>query len=151
MPLGDRKNMVYAGSTVVYGRGTAVITGTGMNTEIGKIADALTLAEKKLTPLQIKLAKLSKVLTYLVLGIAALVFLLGVLRAGKLTAEVTLNSFMIAVSLAVAAIRGISRCCYGGTVYRCYKHGKRNAISAHSCGNLGTQIICSDKTGTHTE
>ena len=104
MPLGDRKNMVYAGSTVVYGRGTAVITGTGMNTEIGKITDALTLAEKKLTPLQIKLAKLSKVLTYLVLGIAALVFLLGVLRAGKLTAEVTLNSFMIAVSLAVAAI-----------------------------------------------
>lgn len=155
VPLGDRKNMVYAGSTVVYGRGTAVITGTGMNTEIGKIADALTLAEKKLTPLQIKLAQLSKVLTYLVLGIAALVFLLGVLRAGKLTAEVTLNSFMIAVSLAVAAIpEGLVAVVTIVLSIGVTNMAKRNAIirKLTAVETLGSaQIICSDKTGTLTQ
>ncbi|NCU32062.1 MAG: ATPase, partial [Candidatus Moranbacteria bacterium] len=71
VPLGDRKNMVYMGSTIVYGRGSAVVTGTGMDTEMGKIADALTHAEEGLTPLQKKLAQLSKILTVLVLGICA--------------------------------------------------------------------------------
>ncbi len=72
--LGDRKNMVFMGSTVVYGRGKAVVTGTGMDTEMGKIADALSKAEEGKTPLQIKLAGLSKILTYLVIGICVLVF-----------------------------------------------------------------------------
>ena len=72
VPLGDRKNMVYMGSTVVYGRALIVVTATGMHTEMGKIADALQKAEEGQTPLQKKLGQLSKVLTYLVLGICAL-------------------------------------------------------------------------------
>ena len=72
--LGDRKNMVYMGSTVVYGRGKAVITATGMDTEMGKIADALAQAEEGKTPLQIKLAGLSKILTSLVIGICVFIF-----------------------------------------------------------------------------
>ena len=86
--LGDRKNMVYMGSTVVYGRGTAVITATGMDTEMGKIADALATAEEGQTPLQIKMSQLSKILTWLVLGICALVFVVQLLRAGGFTVEV---------------------------------------------------------------
>ena len=69
IPLGDRKNMMYMGSTVVYGRGRAVVTGTGMNTEMGKIADALANAKDDATPLQIKLNQLSKIMTILVIGI----------------------------------------------------------------------------------
>lgn len=102
--LGDRKNMVYMGSTVVYGRGLAVVTATGMATEMGKIADAIHKAKESLTPLQIKLAQLSHVLTWLVLGICALIFGIGLIRAGSFTAEIVLDSFMLAVSLAVAAI-----------------------------------------------
>ena len=104
VPLGDRKNMVYMGSTVVYGRGRMVVTQTGMDTEMGKIADALATAEEGQTPLQIKMSQLSKILTWLVLGICALVFVVQLLRAGGFTVEVVLDSFMIAVSLAVAAI-----------------------------------------------
>ena len=72
--LGDRKNMAYMGSTVVYGRGQAVVIGTGMNTEMGKIADALTSAKKEETPLQKKLAQLSKILSFLVLAICVIIF-----------------------------------------------------------------------------
>lgn len=104
IPLGDRKNMVYMGSTVVYGRGKAVITATGMNTEMGKIADALTQAADEATPLQRKLSHLSRVLTILVLIICVVIFAAGVIKAGEFTVPVLLNTFMLAVSLAVAAI-----------------------------------------------
>ena len=104
VPLGDRKNMCYMGSTVTYGRGTAVITATGMDTEMGKIADALSRAEQGQTPLQIKLNQLSKILTWLVLGICVVIFGVQILRAGGLNADVIIDSFMVAVSLAVAAI-----------------------------------------------
>ncbi|MBQ8633100.1 MAG: HAD-IC family P-type ATPase, partial [Lachnospiraceae bacterium] len=104
IPLGDRKNMVYMGSTVVYGRGTAVITATGMDTEMGKIADALANAEEGQTPLQLKLSQLSKILTWLVLGICVVIFAVQIIRAGEFGIEPILNSFMVAVSLAVAAI-----------------------------------------------
>ena len=80
VPLGDRKNMLYSGSTVSYGRGTAVVTETGMDTEMGKIATALNLAEDEKTPLQKKLASLSRTLTKLVIGISIFVFLFGVIR-----------------------------------------------------------------------
>lgn len=73
VPLGDRKNMVFMGSTVVYGRGKAVVVATGMDTEMGKIANALTQAKESKTPLQQKLSQLSKVLTYLVIGICAVI------------------------------------------------------------------------------
>ena len=104
VPLGDRKNMVYMGSTVVYGRGAAVITATGMETEMGKIADALAQAEEGKTPLQIKLAQLSKILTVLVLAICVIIFAVSLLRADAIDGVVLLDTFMVAVSLAVAAI-----------------------------------------------
>ncbi|MBQ7826259.1 MAG: HAD-IC family P-type ATPase, partial [Clostridia bacterium] len=108
VPLGDRKNMMYMGSTVVYGRGKAVVTGTGMDTEMGKIAGALAQAEEEETPLQIKLNQLSKFLTVLVLGICAIIFAVGFFRAagteGGISGSTMLSTFMVAVSLAVAAI-----------------------------------------------
>src|SRR5699024_10623282 len=105
IPLGDRKNMMYMGSTVVYGRGRAVVTGTGMNTEMGKIADALANAKDDATPLQIKLNQLSKILTILVIGICAIIFAVDLFRAyPDITGEGMLDTFMVAVSLAVAAI-----------------------------------------------
>ena len=84
VPLGDRKNMVYMGSTVVYGRGAFVVTATGMETEMGKIADALANASEGQTPLQIKLSQLSKILTYLVLGISVVIFAVQLIRPSEL-------------------------------------------------------------------
>ncbi len=95
VPLGDRTNMVYMGSTVVYGRGRAVVTATGMDTEMGKIADALSQAEQELTPLQIKLAQLSKILTKLVLGICVFIFVLGVIKAGRFSMDVMIDTFKL--------------------------------------------------------
>ena len=153
--LGDRKNMVYMGSTVVYGRGTAVITATGMATEMGKIADALATAEEGQTPLQIKMSQLSKILTWLVLGICALVFVVQLLRAGGFTVEVVLDSFMIAVSLAVAAIpEGLVAVVTMVLSIGVTNMSKRNAIirKLTAVETLGcAQIICSDKTGTLTQ
>lgn len=155
VPLGDRKNMVYMGSTVVYGRGTAVVTGTGMDTEMGKIADALAKAEEGQTPLQIKLSQLSKILTWLVLGICALVFGVQLIKAGGLNFELVLNSFMVAVSLAVAAIpEGLVAVVTVVLSMGVTNMSKRNAIirKLTAVETLGcAQIICSDKTGTLTQ
>ncbi len=155
VPLGDRKNMLYMGSTVVYGRGTAVITATGMDTEMGKIADALQQAQEGQTPLQRKLAQLSKILTWLVLGICLVVFAVQVLRAGSLDFELVLNSFMIAVSLAVAAIpEGLAAVVTVVLSIGVTNMSKRNAIIRRltAVETLGcAQIICSDKTGTLTQ
>ena len=155
VPLGDRTNMVYLGSSVAYGRARAIVTATGMNTEMGHIADALTQTREGKTPLQRKLAQLSKILTGLVLVICALIFGVGVLRAGALTGAVALDSFMIAVSLAVAAIPeglaavvtivlsiGVTNMSRRGAVIR-----KLTAVETLGCA----QIICSDKTGTLTQ
>ena len=155
VPLGDRKNMVYMGSTVVYGRGTAVITATGMDTEMGKIADALAKAEEGQTPLQIKLSQLSKILTWLVLGICLVVFGVQIIRAGGFDFEVALNSFMVAVSLAVAAIpEGLAAVVTVVLSIGVTNMSKRNAIIRRltAVETLGcAQIICSDKTGTLTQ
>lgn len=155
VPLGDRKNMVYMGSTVVYGRGRAVITETGMNTEMGRIADALNKAEEGLTPLQKQMAQLSKILTKLVLIICAAVFAVQVLRAGSLNFDVVLNSFMIAVSLAVAAIpEGLAAVVTIVLSLGVTTMSKRNAIirKLTAVETLGcAQVICSDKTGTLTQ
>ena len=155
VPLGDRKNMMYMGSTVVYGRGTAVITATGMDTEMGKIADALTQAEESQTPLQRKLSQLSKILTWLVLGICIIVFAVQIIRAGSLDFEVALNSFMVAVSLAVAAIpEGLAAVVTVVLSIGVTNMSKRNAIirKLTAVETLGcAQIICSDKTGTLTQ
>lgn len=155
VPLGDRKNMMYMGSTVVYGRGKAVITATGMHTEMGKIADALTQAGDGQTPLQRKLSQLSKVLTWLVLGICVIVFAVQVLRAGSLSLDVALDSFMVAVSLAVAAIpEGLAAVVTVVLSIGVTNMSKRNAIirKLTAVETLGcAQIICSDKTGTLTQ
>ena len=155
VPLGDRRNMVYMGSSVVYGRGVAVITGTGMNTEMGKIADALAQAEDGDTPLQIKLRQLSKILTWLVLGICVAIFAVQMLRAGGLSLRTTLDSLMIAVSLAVAAIpEGLAAVVTVVLSLGVTNMAKRNAIirKLSAVETLGcAQIICSDKTGTLTQ
>ncbi len=153
--LGDRKNMVYMGSTVVYGRGTAVVCGTGMDTEMGKIADALAKAEDEQTPLQKKLAGLSKILTWLVLGICVLMFVVGIIKAGKFSTGVLIDTFMVAVSLAVAAIpEGLAAVVTIVLSIGVTKMAKRNAVirKLTAVETLGcAQIICSDKTGTLTQ
>ena len=104
IPLGDRKNMCYMGSTVVYGRGKALITRTGMDTEMGKIAGALANTEQEQTPLQRQLEQLSTILSKLVLGICLFIFVFDLIVAGSFTLDSVLSTFMVAVSLAVAAI-----------------------------------------------
>ena len=104
VPLGDRKNMCYMGSTVVYGRGKAVVTATGMDTEMGKIAGVLAQTVQEETPLQRKLNELGKTLSKLVLGICIFIFIFDLIVAGEFSLETVLNTFMVAVSLAVAAI-----------------------------------------------
>ena len=154
--LGDRKNMVYMGSVVVYGRGVAVVTATGMATEMGKIAGALALAQEGKTPLQKKLGQLSKILTWLVLGISVIVFGVQLLRhITDLKFDLVLDSFMIAVSLAVAAIpEGLAAVVTVVLSIGVTNMSKRNAIirKLTAVETLGcAQIICSDKTGTLTQ
>ena len=156
IPLGDRTNMVYMGSSVAYGRGRAVITGTGMKTEVGKIADALEKAEDGHTPLQIKLSQLSRVLSVLVLAICALIFAVDMIRAyPNINTGVFIDTFMVAVSLAVAAIPeglvavvtivlsiGVTNMSKRSAIIR-----KLTAVETLGCA----QVICSDKTGTLTQ
>ena len=152
VPLGDRKNMVYMGSVITYGRGHAVVTGTGMDTEMGAIADALTNAKEEETPLQIKLNELSRKLSAMILVICAFVFVVNLVRNGG---KAVLDTFMIAVSLAVAAIPeglsavvtvllsiGVTRMSKNHAIMR-----KLTAVETLGC----TRIICSDKTGTLTQ
>ena len=159
VPLGDRKNMCYMGSTVVYGRGRAVVVGTGMDTEMGKIAGALTEAKEELTPLQVKLDELSHILTKLVIVICVVIFAVDVLRHGFSNMagepELLLNTFMVAVSLAVAAIpEGLVAVVTIVLSLGVTKMAKRQAIirKLSAVETLGcTQTICSDKTGTLTQ
>ena len=152
VPLGDRKNMVYMGSIVTYGRGHAVVTGTGMNTEMGAIADALTAAKNEATPLQVKLNELSRKLSAMVLVICAFVFIVNLVRSNG---EAVLDTFMIAVSLAVAAIpEGLSAVVTVVLSIGVTKMSKNHAIirKLTAVETLGcTQVICSDKTGTLTQ
>ncbi|MBO4893620.1 MAG: cation-translocating P-type ATPase [Clostridia bacterium] len=164
VPLGDRKNMLYSGSVVVYGRGKAVVTDTGMETEMGKIADALSQAEKEQTPLQIKMAELSRFLTKLVIGISVFVLIVGL--AENLITEksaftwthfgnVALTTFISAIALAVAAIpEGLPAVVTIILSIGVTAMSKRQALirKLTAVETLGcTQIICSDKTGTLTQ
>ena len=163
VPLGTRKNMVYMGSTVVYGRGKAVVTHCGMDTEMGKIADAISRTAEDETPLQKKLRQLSKTLSFLVLGISLFIFLYklgaffvsgGAAETGELITRV-LEAFMVAVSLAVAAIpEGLVAVVTVVLSIGVTNMSKRNAIirKMTAVETLGcAQIICSDKTGTLTQ
>ena len=158
IPLGDRKNMVYMGTTIVYGRGEAVVTATGMKTEMGKIASALSDAADNTTPLQKKLNQLSKILTWLVLGICVFMFVINLIRMsiqGDIHLAGVLDTFMIAVSLAVAAIpEGLAAVVTIVLSIGVTKMSKRNAIirKLTAVETLGcTEVICSDKTGTLTQ
>ena len=155
VPLGDRKNMCYMGSTVVYGRGKAVITGTGMDTEMGKIAGALAAAEEEQTPLQKKLDSLGKTLSFLVLGICVFIFVFNLIMHGQFSLPAILETFMVAVSLAVAAIpEGLATVVTVVLSIGVTKMSKRNAVIRRltAVETLGcTQVICSDKTGTLTQ
>ena len=132
VPLGDRKNMCYMGSTVVYGRGRALVVGTGMDTEMGKIADAIAQAEDEETPLQKKLNELSKILTILVVVISVIIFLTGFVKYGAgFLSDISrvLDTFMVAVSLAVAAIpEGLAAVVTIVLSIGVTKMSKRNAI-----------------------
>ena len=152
VPLGDRKNMVYMGSVITYGRGHAVVTGAGMDTEMGAIADALSNARDEETPLQMKLNELSRKLSAMILMICAFVFIINLVRSGG---KAVMDTFMISVSLAVAAIPeglsavvtvvlsiGVTRMSRNHAIIR-----KLTAVETLGC----TQIICSDKTGTLTQ
>lgn len=159
VPLGDRKNMMYMGSTVVYGRGKAVITSIGMDTEMGKIAGALSSAKDEQTPLQKKLGQLSKILSFIVLGICVFMFAFDIVRAlvtgTEMNLDFLLGSFMLAVSLAVAAIpEGLAAVVTVVLSIGVTNMSKRNAIirKLTAVETLGcAQIICSDKTGTLTQ
>lgn len=155
IPLGDRTNMLYSGSTVVYGRGTAVVVATAMATEMGKIAQALQVTDEEKTPLQKKMAEISRVLTKLVVGISIFVFIFGIIKTGDFTGAHILDTFLIAVALAVAAIpeglpavvtimlsMGVTSMSKRQALIR-----KLNAVETLGC----TQIICTDKTGTLTQ
>jgi len=155
VPLGDRKNMAYMGSTAVYGRGKAVVVATGMDTEMGKIADALANAKDNVTPLQIKLNQLSKILSNLVIGICVFIFAFSLIKSGDFSGEVVLNTFMVAVSLAVAAIpEGLATVVTIVLSIGVTNMSKRNAVirKLTAVETLGcAQVICSDKTGTLTQ
>ena len=155
VPLGDRKNMCYMGSTVVYGRGKAVVTGTGMDTEMGKIAGVLAQTEEDQTPLQRKLDQLGKTLSWLVLGICLFIFAFNLFMRQDYSITGILETFMVAVSLAVAAIpEGLATVVTVVLSIGVTKMSKRNAVIRRltAVETLGcTQIICSDKTGTLTQ
>ena len=161
VPLGDRKNMCYMGSTVVYGRGKTVITATGMSTEMGKIAGVLSNTKDEQTPLQRKLDELGRLLSKMVLGICVFIFAFNLFMArGELTAsghalEAVLKTFMVAVSLAVAAIpEGLATVVTVVLSIGVTKMSRENAVIRRltAVETLGcTQVICSDKTGTLTQ
>ncbi len=148
--IGDRKNMVFSGSFVTYGRGVGLVTSIGMNTEIGKIANLLESAKEKKTPLQVGLDNFGKKLAFVILIISAIIFGLDIFRGRNI-----IDSFMFAVSLAVAAIpEALSSIVTIVLALGTQKMAKKNAIvrKLHAVESLGSiSVICSDKTGTLTQ
>ncbi|MDW8801988.1 cation-translocating P-type ATPase [Clostridium sp. A1-XYC3] len=148
--LGDRINMVFSGSFVTYGRAVIVVTAIGMSTEIGKIAALLESAKEKKTPLQVSLDAFGKKLAIVILVICALIFGLNIFRGNPL-----IESFMFAVSLAVAAIpEALSSIVTIVLALGTQKMAQENAIvrRLHAVESLGSvSVICSDKTGTLTQ
>ncbi len=148
--LGDRLNMAYSGSSVTYGRGSGVVTATGMNTEVGKIARHLTQSESQETPLQKKLAEMSKILSVGIVIVSIFIFLVGIFQGRD-----RFEMFLTSVSLAVAAIpEGLPAVITIVLALGVQKMARRNAIirKLSAVETLGsTEIICSDKTGTLTQ
>lgn len=147
--VGDKKNMAFMGTSISYGRGAGVVVGTGMDTEMGKIADRLATTEEEVTPLQKQIANISKVISFGVIGIAAVVFVLGLL-----TGRAVFDMFFLAVAIAVAAIpEGLATVVTIVLAMGMNRMAKQGAIirKLPAVETLGsTSIICSDKTGTLT-
>lgn len=150
LPLGDRRNMVFSGSYVTYGRGVFLVTGIGMNTEVGKIAGLLKNTSEKKTPLQINLDHFGKKLSMIILLLCAVLFALQVLKGGAVA-----DAFLFAVALAVAAIpEALSSIVTIVLAFGTRKMAKEGAIirKLQSVEGLGSvSVICSDKTGTLTQ
>ena len=148
--LADRKNMVYSGSLVTYGRATVVVTETGMQTEMGKIARLMNDTKEKKTPLQVSLDQFSSKLAMVIMGICVVVFLLGIYRDMKI-----IDSLMFAVALAVAAIpEALGSIVTIVQAMGTQKMAQQNAIikDLKAVESLGcVSVICSDKTGTLTQ
>ncbi len=148
--IGDRKNMVFSGSLVTYGRALAVVTAIGMNTEIGKIATLMESAQTKQTPLQVSLDAFGKKLAIAILVLCGIIFVVNVIRG-----YTVIDSFMFAVALAVAAIpEALSSIVTIVLAYGTQKMAKEHAIvrQLHAVESLGSvSVICSDKTGTLTQ
>lgn len=150
VPLAMRKNMIYSGTSVVYGKCLAIVTATGMNTEFGLIAKSLNEGEKEITPLEKKINEISKVLSFTIMCIIAVMFVIGLVKGLKITEVI-----MLSISLAVAAIPeglpavititlslGVSNMAKNKAVIR-----KMSSVETLGC----TEVICSDKTGTITQ
>lgn len=148
--VGDRINMLFSSSLITYGRGEAIVVATGMNTEVGKIANMLNNTEKQETPLQTKLNKLGKTLGIAAIIICIVIFLIGIIQGKEI-----INMFMVAVSLAVAAIpEGLVAVSTIVLAIGVQKMVKKNAIvkKLPAVETLGSStVICSDKTGTLTQ
>ena len=151
LALGDRVNMIYSGSNISNGRGVAVVTAVGMNTEIGKIASLMQNAKKKITPLQASLNQFSKILSFVIIGICIAVFLLTKFVNGQPLDD----ALMFAIALAVAAIpEALSSIITISLAIGTQKMSKQKAIvkDLKAVEGLGcVSIICSDKTGTLTQ
>ncbi len=149
-PIGDRKNMLYMGTIITYGRGEAVVTGTGMNTELGKIATMLQEVKDEITPLQKRLARLGTIFTIGAMGLIALVTAISLLRGFPLK-----ETFMTAISMAVAAIpEGLPAVVTIALALGARRMLGKNALIRNlpSVETLGSvTVICSDKTGTLTQ
>ena len=150
IPVGDKENMAFMSTMATYGRGEGVVVATGMETEIGKIAKILDEDESTLTPLQIKLDELGKILGYIAMGICAVIFVVGIIQKRPV-----LGMFMTSISLAVAAIpEGLVAIVAIVLAMGVNKMSKKNAIvrKLPAVETLGAvNIICSDKTGTLTQ
>lgn len=157
VPLGDRKNMAYMNSNVTYGRGTGIVVGTGMNTQVGHIAGMINRAEDSTTPLQENLNKLGKTLTWLILVIAAIIFVVGIFnnQSGLPMKTIIIDKLLVAISLAVAAIpEGLPAIVTIILALGTTRMAKRKALvrKLPAVETLGsTDIVASDKTGTLTQ
>lgn len=155
VPLGDRKNMVYSGGFVTYGRGVCLVTNVGMETEVGKIAALMQNASERRTPLQRTLDQFGQKLSIAILIISAIVFLLELFRVDVLNFDSIMNALMFAIALAVAAIpEALSSIVTIVLSFGTQKMAKEHAImrKLQAVEGLGSvSVICSDKTGTLTQ